>query len=298
MGKCKICGCENRNRYETLVIDNVKIQVCQKHYNQYKKHGKFLDKNPLTRYDLNKINLKENYAEIEIRDKNEELKEVAIIDIEDVDRVKNIKWCSNNHYVYGLVNGETIILHRYILGLDKYDRENKDNMVDHIDGNPLNNKKSNLRLCSPKENAQNTRNQYITDSGVIGVRKDIRCRNSWRSQIFLNQTKHIEKTFKDKELAIIQRLIWELKYFKEFAPQIELIKNKYPYLLGYNKINDYMDFTNDIEHIKKIGECLLKDKHCPCSIIKNDSTICPCENCRVNHECHCEMFEIRDTNAV
>ena len=258
MGKCKICGCENRNRYETLVIDNVKIQVCQKHYNQYKKHGKFLDKNPLTRYDLNKINLKENYAEIEIRDKNEELKEVAIIDIEDVDRVKNIKWCSNNHYVYGLVNGETIILHRYILGLDKYDRENKDNMVDHIDGNPLNNKKSNLRLCSPKENAQNTRNQYITDSGVIGVRKDIRCRNSWRSQIFLNQTKHIEKTFKDKELAIIQRLIWELKYFKEFAPQIELIKNKYPYLLGYNKINDYMDFTNDIEHIKKLVNAYLK----------------------------------------
>lgn len=293
--KCNICGCTSRKKYFSLKINGEKYTLCSKHYNQYKKYNKFLDNNPYTRFDLNKINIIDNnYAEIEIRDwkNNEELKEIVIIDTEDVDKIKNIRWyTTNQHYVYGRKNGEIILLHRYLLNLGKYNKKTKDNMVDHIDGNPLNNSKSNLRTCSPKENARNTRNQYVTESGVIGVRKDTRCKNSWRAQIYFSQTDHIEKTYQDKELAIIQRLIWELKYFKEFSPQIDLIKEKYKYLLGYNKICDYMDFDDDIEHIKKVGEHLLKDEHCPCSLIKNESTICPCEKCRNEHTCHCGIFK-------
>ena len=135
------------------------------------------------------------------------------------------------------------------------------------------------------------KNQNITDSGVIGVRKDTRCKDSWRAQIYFNQTEHIEKTYKDKELAIIQRLIWELKYFHEFAPQIDLIKSNYPYLLGYSEVCDFMNFSDDIEHIQKIGKHLIKDKHCPCSLIKDETTICPCVTCRNEHECHCGIFE-------
>lgn len=237
------------------------------------------------------IQIYDDYAELELVNVKGEIVGLTKIDIEDIKKVGKYRWSlSEVGYAQSNQGGEFKLLHRYILGLKKCKKTN--DFVDHINGNPLDNRKQNLRLCSSKENARNTRNQYITDSGVIGVRKDKRCKNLWRAQIYFNQTDHIEKTYKDKELAVIQRLIWELKYFKEFAPQIELIKVKYPYLLGYNKICNHMDFTDNIEHIKKIGEHLLKDKHCPCSIIKDDTTICPCDKCRNENECHCGFFEV------
>lgn len=57
------------------------------------------------------------------------------------------------------------------------------------------------------------------------------CHNSWRAQIYLGKDKHIEKTFRSQQAAIEQRLRWEIEYFGEFAPQIEIIKKQYPYLI-------------------------------------------------------------------
>ena len=236
-----------------------------------------------------KINILDRHAEVELINTSGNVVGVSKIDIEDVEKVSKYRWIlSNSGYAQSNQQGFKL-LHRYVLGLNKCKKDN--DFVDHINGDPLDNRKNNLRLCNSKENARNTRNQYVTESGVIGVRKDKRCKNSWRAQIYFNRTDHIEKTYKDKELAIIQRLIWELKYFKEFSPQIDLIKNKYPYLMGYNLVCENMDFSKDINLIKKIGERLLKDPHCPCSLKKDETTICPCVQCREEHECHCGIFE-------
>jgi ferredoxin-thioredoxin reductase catalytic subunit len=236
-----------------------------------------------------KINVCDGYAEVELLNANGVVVGVSKIDIEDIEKVNKFRWILSSSGYAQSNKGGFRLLHRYILNLNKCKREN--DFVDHINGDPLDNRKANLRLCNLKENARNTRNQHITESGVIGVRKDNRCKNSWRAQIYFNRTDHIEKTYKDKELAIIQRLIWELKYFKEFAPQIELIKSKYPYLMGYNLVCNDMDFSENISLIKKIGDRLLEDPHCPCSLKKDDTTICPCDQCQKNNECHCGIFE-------
>ena len=108
--------------------------------------------------------------------------------------------------------------------------------VDHIDGNPLNNVASNLRVCNAQNNCRNTRNRLNKQGdNIIGVRKDTRCNNSWRAQIYIDKDKHIEKTFRSQRQAIEQRLKWEIQYFGEFAPQIELIKSQYSYLLSNAK---------------------------------------------------------------
>lgn len=45
----------------------------------------------------------------------------------------------------------------------------KDDVVDHVDGNPLNNKIENLRVCSQSVNNKNKRMQKNNSSGITGV---------------------------------------------------------------------------------------------------------------------------------
>ena len=260
---------------------------CYKHYSQMKRFGEIIDDSARTVTDKNEIFIEKDFAKIALYDKRQtEITDFCIIDKDDIDKCKKYKWTKHNaEYAFNSTNN--MFLHRYILGL--YD-DNVKKQVDHINGDRLDNRKSNLRLCTQVENCRNARyNKNKSKCNIIGVRKDIRCINSWRAQIYFNRTKHIEKTFKDKELAIIQRLIWELIYFKDFAPQIELIKTKYPYLLGINKITE-MTFNSDIKLIKELGDSLIENPHCPCMIKQTDDTICPCLPCRSKQYCRCGMF--------
>ena len=71
---------------------------------------------------------------------------------------------------------------------------------------------------------------------------------------------------------------------------IEDVRKDHPYLLGYLKVQDKMDFTDDIGLIELVGKQLVQDPHCPCSIIKSEKSICPCLACRTVQHCHCGMF--------
>lgn len=64
-------------------------------------------------------------------------------------------------------------------------------IVDHIDGNTMNNKKANLRMCTQKENCRNSKKAYnrITSSTYKGVslRKDKKnLKRPWRAYIRLD----------------------------------------------------------------------------------------------------------------
>lgn len=72
----------------------------------------------------------------------------ALIDREDYDSLSRYRWSFSNGAVVASVNDgdrqTTIKMHRYVLNLPK----NRP-IVDHINGNPLDNRKSNLRLFLP-----------------------------------------------------------------------------------------------------------------------------------------------------
>ena len=47
----------------------------------------------------------------------------------------------------------------------------------------------------------------------------------------------------------------------------------------------------DAEHRKTIQEGLKSTGgYCPCSIVQNEDTKCPCKNFRENGDCHCMLW--------
>lgn len=123
---------------------------CDKHYNQIKQEQDFHK----SIYDRNDIIIYADHAEIILRNKMSVENGRALIDLEDIDKIKDIKWrlYENYHtnYVYGCKNGcGSIKLHRVIMDCP-------DNMVvDHINHNGMDNRKINLKICTHKENSAN-----------------------------------------------------------------------------------------------------------------------------------------------
>lgn len=70
----------------------------------------------------------------------------AIVDKEDYDRVSKYRWYYNNGYA---VSDFGVRMHRFIMNPPH------DMVVDHINHNRLDNRRSNLRICTQFENSQN-----------------------------------------------------------------------------------------------------------------------------------------------
>ena len=201
MKKCVICGRE----YKSGITG---YNMCNKHYKQFKKYNKVLDTNPRTMYDPNEIIEYDNYAEIVLY--NRDCIEIAraLIDIEDVEKVKDLKWgMLNTGYVYNKANN--ILLHRFIMNCDN------NMVVDHINHNSLDNRKSNLRICTQQQNIMNTSKRCTNTSGVVGVWWNKRY-NKWQADIHIEGKKIYLGRFDTKEEAIKVRKQAEIDYFGEY----------------------------------------------------------------------------------
>lgn len=95
----------------------------------------------------------------------------ATVDAEDYNRIVNHKWCANKigrtHYAKRAyqIDGKqkTEYMHRVIMG-------NPPGMeIDHINGNGLDNRKENLRVCTHKQNLSNLKPREHASSKHPGV---------------------------------------------------------------------------------------------------------------------------------
>ncbi len=92
----------------------------------------------------------------------------AAVDTEDFNRVSQYNWCAVQDDRCWYANtfkrdGTPMAMHRLILNAPK------GLVVDHIDHNGLNNRKSNLRLCTNRQNQQNRRPTRGSNSRYKGV---------------------------------------------------------------------------------------------------------------------------------
>jgi hypothetical protein len=94
------------------------------------------------------------------------------IDTEDSSLVSGRTWMYGNHAVYakdylGKLDGKykwkTVLLHRLIMNPPK------GKVVDHINGDVLDNRKRNLRICLNRQNVRNSKLASTNKSGYKGV---------------------------------------------------------------------------------------------------------------------------------
>lgn len=124
--------------------------------------------------------------------------------------------CINNYVIIELrINSKSIIhsIHRLVA---KYFLPNPNNLplVDHIDGNSLNNHIDNLRWCSYIHNAQNTEIYKNNKSGVKGVCIQKSLTKPWLSYWYVNG-KRFSKSFEEKEQAIEYRKQMVYLYYSD-----------------------------------------------------------------------------------
>lgn len=141
--------------------------------------------------------------------------EFAIIDKVDYDQVKGFCWYINKgkyvSYAESHIRevGKTASMHRVLLG-------NPDCVVDHIDGNGLNNRRDNLRKCDYSKNAQNRRISDANSTGVVGVYWDKRSAK-WTAGITYQGEVHYLGIFTEFDAAVKVRKEAEEYYFGEYS---------------------------------------------------------------------------------
>ena len=95
--------------------------------------------------------------------------------------------------------------------------------MDHINRDKLDNRKMNLRLCSPTENSRNISIAKNNKSGVTGVEK--MSNGKWRARIMVDRKGIHLGSFKTLEEAKEARMKAEIKYFGEFSPNYQKYSN-------------------------------------------------------------------------
>lgn len=87
-----------------------------------------------------------------------------LIDSGSIEKIRDFTWCvSGNGYPMSRTGNRVTILHRLLVGTGPSD------YVDHINGNPLDNRLANLRICAKQQNEFNQKIRVDNTTGYRGV---------------------------------------------------------------------------------------------------------------------------------
>jgi hypothetical protein len=142
----------------------------------------------------------------------------AIVDSEDCEWLSKFKWNAHERgrtwYARRVASAKTVFMHRAIMEHHGYDLTSGE--VDHINGDGLDNRKSNLQVISHAENIRKSRVQKNNTSGYRGVswhKGDCR----WRVYIEVDNIRKYLGSFKNKIDAALAYDKAAKRYFGKFA---------------------------------------------------------------------------------
>ena len=207
--KCNQCG---KNILQTnqhqINYNGTPMILCGKHYSQYIKYGKFLDESQKTCFDSNEYEIDGERTWIYCFNRKQQISGKFCIDTEDLEKVIAHKWRFwKGRFFTG--NKVPISITSFLLNPQKGE------VIDHIDNNPANNCKNNLRITTQGKNVINKNLMSNNTSGVAGVSWD-KERKKWAVEIRMNGIRCHLKRWDNINDAVYVRYYAELKLFKEF----------------------------------------------------------------------------------
>lgn len=199
--KCSLINCKETHHAKGY---------CQRHYVQYKRYGRILKR---TCKDPNEIVIYKGHAEVTMYNKNSNEVARAIIDKEEIFRISKYKWHFHRYAKSKNKDGSVVYMHRLVKNAPK------GTIVDHINGDTLDNRKNNLRFCTVNENARNLVPNYNSDIPYRGIN---RSGNKYAVTIGHNNKKYYIGLFKTLNEAINARIQAEIKYWgKQYTHILE-----------------------------------------------------------------------------
>lgn len=186
--------------------------LCEKHYNQKLRYGKFLDNSPRSMYDSNEYNIDGEVTHIKVYDKyGNTLDKDVLIDTEDLPKVIKYKIFVQNkdsNLYYAMCNIKRnlkIPVHKIVVDFKN---------VDHINGNTLDNRKCNLREADMsmqnlnKKTTKGIQKQVYTYKGQHIVK-------GYAATLGYKGKRYISRYYKIEEQAMFYRyLLLQLLPFK------------------------------------------------------------------------------------
>ena len=145
---------------------------------------------------------------------------LAKVDLEDWEKISESTWsvqAGSNGKALSMsakIAGKMVKLHHLILG-----KPLGGQVIDHINGYPLDNRKENLRFCTPAQNSMNRASNGRNKSGYRGVcwNKKNRC---WFAHITVNGMNTYLGSFQDPYEASLAYQRAAVQKFGEFARKI------------------------------------------------------------------------------
>jgi len=139
---------------------------------------------------------------------------VALVDDWKYDMIRKHDWFLNikgkYKYAITIIDKKHIYMHHFILPLEGAD------LIDHKDGNGLNNQEENLRRATKSQNMQNSKLRSDNKNGHRGI-SYVPHLNKWNARIYANKIRYNLGYFPDKEKAVEAYNIATKKYFGEFS---------------------------------------------------------------------------------
>lgn len=149
--KCIVDGCD-RTRYQQ--------RYCKEHYKQIRRYGKITKEKLGYPEFVYPTTINNDIVYINVNN------HIVIIDISDIDIIKHKHiYIDKGGYASISINNKHKRLHRVIMNYNGYYD------IDHINRNRLDNRKSNLRVCSRSENMHNSTDKLNTSTGYRGIYK-------------------------------------------------------------------------------------------------------------------------------
>ncbi|MDN4061153.1 HNH endonuclease [Massilia sp. YIM B02769] len=139
--------------------------------------------------------------------------EVALVDDDMVEVLSRYRWHADSRgYVVAHTGDQIVRMHRIVM------KPGVEQVVDHVNGDKLDNRRSNLRSCTHAENMRNRKMHENNQCGAKGVYMDSRKRrNPYRAQIRVDGVKIGLGSFGTLEDASAAYRAAAKKYHGDFA---------------------------------------------------------------------------------